>query len=400
MAELVTGAVAMFLFKEGSRNAYNLERREDAFCKNYRKIFKMKPPQLDATEDIFRVLQPEELEKLKASFVSQLIEKKVFHRFRFLGKRYQIVVDATGVASYDTKHCDECYVRTSKNGVKTYFHNVLEAKLVTSNGFCISIASEWIANSEKEYVKQDCELMAFKRLAVTLKSYFPRLPIVILADGLYPNAPFFAICKENNWSFIVTLKDDSLSTVWEEVKLLPGIAKGFNEICFADKNTQTKQHYTWCNKIDYHEHIIHWIECKEEIKYIKEQKTETTRFVYVTDIEINNDNTEAVVLAGRMRWKIENEGFNTQKNGEYELQHKYSRVSFNAMKNWYLALQLVHFINQFVILNETIDNLKKADSKLTNKHLWKLLRATLIICEICDNDVFDADLKNAQIRLR
>ena len=401
MAELVTGAIAMFLFKEGSRNAFNLDRKEECFYKNYQRIFKMNPPHLDSTEDIFRVLQPLELEKLKAIFISQIIENKVFYRFKFLGKKYQIVVDGTGVISSDTKHCDQCIVKTSKNGVKTYFHSVLEAKLVTSNGFSISLASEWIANNEIKYDKQDSEHKAFKRMAVILKNYFPRMAIVILADGLYPNQHFFTICEDNNWNFIVTFKDGNLPSVWEEVNLLPVKAKGTMEnILPPTKSTENKQSYTWCNNIDYQKHIIHWIECNEEIKYVNENKTEITRFVYVTDIEINKDNAVAIVFAGRLRWKIENEGFNTQKNGEYELEHKYSRVSFNALKNWYLTLQLAHLINQLTLLSQDIDDLKKTDSKLTYKHFWKLLKGLLVHTELTDIELFDPLHKKIQIRLR
>jgi hypothetical protein len=36
--------------------------------------------------------------------------------------------------------------------------------------------TEWIANDDnEEYDKQDCESKAFKRMAVRLKKYFPRL---------------------------------------------------------------------------------------------------------------------------------------------------------------------------------------------------------------------------------
>jgi len=47
-----------------------------------------------------------------------------------------------------------------------------------------------------------------------------------------------------------------------------------------------------------------------------------------------------------LRWKIENEGFNEQKNGGYNLQHKFSRTSFNASQNYYQCLQIAHIINQ------------------------------------------------------
>jgi len=59
--------------------------------------------------------------------------------------------------------------------VVTYFHYVLEAKLVTSTGLAISLASKFIENDPgRDYEKQDCEQKAFVRLAAKIKKYFPR----------------------------------------------------------------------------------------------------------------------------------------------------------------------------------------------------------------------------------
>ena len=66
---------------------------------------------------------------------------------------------------------------------------MLEACLVSSNGFFISLASLWIENSA-HYDKQDCERKAFIQLANELKKQYPRLPILILANGLYPYQRF------------------------------------------------------------------------------------------------------------------------------------------------------------------------------------------------------------------
>jgi hypothetical protein len=43
--------------------------------------------------------------------------------------------------------------------------------------------------------------------------------------------------------------------------------------------------------------------------------------------------------AGRLRWKIENEGFNLQKNGGFCLEHAYSQNE-TAHKVFYLLLQI------------------------------------------------------------
>lgn len=391
------GAVAMFLFKEGSRNAFNPDRKEKTFRKNYERCFKMQIPHLDATEDVFRLLKPEELERTKAIFISNLIERKVFHKFKFMGKRYKVTVDATGVISYDHQHCEECCFKTSKNDVKTWFHNVLEAKLVTSNGFCISLASEWIANSEIDYKKQDCEQTAFKRLAKKLKSYFPRLPIVILADGLYPNQTFFEICKSNNWNFIVTFEDGNLPTIWQEINLLPASAKRTHENIRYEKNKKISKKYSICNNLDYNKYTINWAECIEEIENIKTKEIQLLRFVYVTDIKLNTKNIEETVKTGRERWKTENEGFNEQKNNGYELEHQFSRVSFNAMKNWYLCLQLAHLINQLTLLAQNIKELIEKE-KITIKCLWKKLYGTFTFTALSEEDIFDSSQGRIQVR--
>jgi hypothetical protein len=99
--------------------------------------------------------------------------------------------------------------KTSKNGITSYSHSVLEAKIVSPNGFCFSLATEWIENSEGEYDKQDCEINAFKRLAKKIKSFYPQLPILLVADELYATAPVIEITLSNHWDYMIVLQDCS-----------------------------------------------------------------------------------------------------------------------------------------------------------------------------------------------
>jgi len=50
---------------------------------------------------------------------------------------------------------------------------------------------------------------------------------------------------------------------------------------------------------------------------------------------------------GRIRWKIENEGFNVQKNGGFDLEHAYTRDPI-ASKVFYFLLQIAHLIAQLI----------------------------------------------------
>ena len=85
----------MFLFKEGSRNAFNQDRLEEEFSQNYQKLFQKRLPHGDTVDSVLRILKEDELEKLKTHLVRTLLKRKVFHKFRFLSKYFLIAVDAT-----------------------------------------------------------------------------------------------------------------------------------------------------------------------------------------------------------------------------------------------------------------------------------------------------------------
>jgi len=365
------GALFMFLLKETSRNAYNNDRRDAVFAKNYFRHFKMELPHPDTIDDVLRVLLPGQIEAIKAQLVSKLFEQKLLREFRFLGKYYFVAVDATGFHTFDHKHCKHCLTKTSKNGVTTWFHYVLEAKLVTSSGLAISLASEFIENSSgRDFEKQDCEQKAFVRLAAKIKQFFPRLPLCILADGLYPNKNVFSICRQNNWGFIITLKDGNLKTFHQEVELLKSTQKE-REVYRANTTTRTKLIYKYLNDIEYEGHNYSWVWCEETTTRLSDKREDKQRFVYITNIKQTPGIVVSTADGGRLRWKIENEGFNTQKNQGYELEHKFSRTSYIAMQNYYQLLQVAHMINQFVEKIAQVVKLMGEHSKQTIMALWK-----------------------------
>ena len=77
------------------------------------------------------------------------------------------------------------------------------------------------------------------------------------------------------------------------------------------------------------------------------QKDKLVTFNYITDLKVNNHNIESIVSMGRRRWKIENEGFNEQKNGTYCISHLCSRNE-NALRIHYYFIQFAHIIRQLL----------------------------------------------------
>lgn len=381
LTAILVACLTMFLCKAGSRNQQNQHREEKRFRKNYRRLFGFEMPHGDTVNNVMALLGVEQIELLKVKLISHLISRKTFYHQRYLGKWYLVAIDGSGAGSLTNPPDEQCLHRTSKLGKTTYFRVVLEARLVTENGFSISLATEWIENPEDgQYDKQDCERKAFIRLAAKIKKLYPRLPIVILADGLYPYDEFFNTCRNYEWSYAVTLKDGSLPSVWEEAIALQKLqSKNTCTQTFDAKgSTRTKQVLKWVTQIEYGSHQLNWIECIETKhcagKYGPELPV-STRFVHVTNFAIEDCTAAAMSQMARYRWKIENEGFNTLKNSGYGMQHRYARKSYNATKNYFQFMQIAHMIHQLMLLNKRF---KENFMCAKNHPTWKNLLAKMV----------------------
>ena len=394
MMSVMLGGMSIFLFKTGSRNQLDNNRKDGYFKKHYSRLFGKQLPHQDTVKDVLCELPESELEQVKMNTMGGLFEQKWIRQYRLLNKYYLVAVDATGVVSFDERHCEHCLTKKSKNGTVSFFHYVLEAKLVTQDGHAISLASEWIENPSGDFDKQDCERKAFIRLSEKLKKQFPRLSICILADGLYPYEKAFKICEEYGWKFIFVLQDKSLKTVQEELTLTK-LKKPALE-CFTIKNGwRIKEEYRFQTDIEYHEkYNLNWIQNVEIRNKIKTsdaknitQMPETSNFEYVTNIKPEKDNVREIAFSGRLRWKIENEGFNTQKCRDYELEHKFCRKSYNGMKNYYTLLQIAHAINQLIEKGKLIKEILKQRPKESLHNLWIKLRCYMIF--VMPNSTFD-----------
>jgi hypothetical protein len=146
---------------------------------------------------------------LRRLMAQRLVRMKAFDDARLLG-RFIVPCDGTHLFSFPVRHCPACLERKTKNSV-SYQHHVLEAKLLGPAGVVVSIGTEFMENADAdirdpEEFKQDCELKAFRRLAPNLKADFPQLPIVLTGDALFACGAVFQIARENDWSYLLTLK--------------------------------------------------------------------------------------------------------------------------------------------------------------------------------------------------
>lgn len=292
--------------------------------------------------DYLKRLNPMELQDAIQDMVYDLIRRKSFDEAKFMGK-WIIIIDGTQLYSGDRKINNKCLERHYNKGTEqetvNYHVDVLEAKIYFGSSLVCSICSEFIENNGEDTEKQkkmseaerkqDCELKAFKRMSKKLKKAFPRLPIILLMDSLYASKSVMDICKENKWDYVIRFKDGSI----------PYIAKEYEKI--PDKEQEENAEYI--NEIEYEGYKVNLMKYREEV--VEKGETKIKKFQWITNVKITHKNAIKLARTGRKRWKIENEGFNRQKNWQADITHACSWAEL-ALKNHYLMQQIADFMKQ------------------------------------------------------
>lgn len=331
----------MFLFRLGARRRLRFDLGSPAGIANLNRLAGTEMeaiPHPDTLAYLMEGLPPDELARVCADMVGDLIRSRALEPGRLLGRFYTVAADGTGMFVFHERHCKHCLTQEHQ-GRTIYYHKVLDMKLVTPNGFAFSLATEFIENTDGA-TKQDCELAAFYRLIPKFRKLFPMLPVCLLLDGLFLNQNVLRLLKTHRIHYIITFKEGSLPTAYSEFQALHPLTQGQT---LRRRIDSTEQTFRWVNGLTHESETLNAFECLETVP-----GKDPTTFLWATDLTVSEKHVvELSQNGGRCRWKIENEGFNTQKNGGYNLEHAYSEHE-NAAKNFYFLLQIAHMLGQLI----------------------------------------------------
>ncbi len=102
------------------------------------------------------------------------------------------------------------------------------------------------------------------------------------------------------------------------------------------------------NKASQEELLVNFLEYKEIT--CDEERTNapkvTKSFSWVMALEITKENVWEVMRAGRVRWRIENETFNTLKNQGYSLDHNYGLGKKHLSSVFATMMMLAFLVDQ------------------------------------------------------
>jgi hypothetical protein len=378
--DALMSAFAMFSLKEPSLLAFDHKRRHHSA--NLKSIYKMKGiPSDTQMRDILDPLPPEQLRPAHNTMINALQRGKGLEKMQYLDEGYLVPLDGTGYFSSEKLFSDLCMEKTDSSGKTTYYLQMLGAAIVHPElREVIPLIPEVISKQDGS-AKNDCEMMASRRFLTQLRQEHPHLKLVVTQDAISPNGPYIRFLGEMSCRFILNVKETDHVHLF--ARFDQAVANGeAGELILDDPKLANRVHYfRWVNKLPIN--ASHPDVLVNLLEYYEVTDETPKRFCWVTDIALTEAKVFRIMRAGRARWKIENETFNTLKNQGYNLDHNYglgkqylSAVFVKVMMLAFLADQIQQLC---CALFQSV--LKKMRTK---RALWEAMRS-LFFCFILES---------------
>jgi Transposase DDE domain len=308
------------------------------------------------------------LDTIDPSFIRSLFPEKfkTLHKtgiladfsFKIGGTSY-LIMSCDGVQHFSSKSikCKCCLSKTHKDGSVTYHHNMLCAALVHPEKREVFLIDVEPIVQQDGKDKQDCERNAAKRLQENVskayQKYEKQYNFLFVEDALYANAPHIETLTSNGYHYILNVKPDSHKTLFAYIEGKRQ-RKSLKTYAFAEKKGKNtiKHDFEYVNNVllcnSSPTTRVNFVSYTQTITNDKGVITSKTTFTWITNIKIAENKLIDISKAGRARWKIENETFNTLKNLGYHFEHNYGHGDDHLATTFAFLMLLAFYIDQLV----------------------------------------------------
>lgn len=375
--DCILSALGIFTFKYPSLLRFDKSRTvNDLVMRNLKNLLRLSAVPCDTyMRERLDQIAPKVLRKAFCNLFSLIQRNKLLDNFQFFGDHYLVSVDGTGVFSSHDIHCENCCSKKHRDGTVTYYHQILAAALVHPDQKVVyPFCPEPIMIADGDQ-KNDCERNALKRWVTDFRQEHPRLKTIILADGLSSNEPFISILKEKNLSYILVCRETDHKYLTDWVKAADEQDKpSFQETV---KGIQLTYEYMLDVPLNESKH-----DCLVNVvRFSETKKGKTTRWMWVTDLNVTRENIREFVKGARARWKIENETFNTLKNQGYNFEHNFGHGKKHLNTVFACLMLLSFFIDQ--CLQQVNKLFQAALLKFgSKKNLWQTMLSVICLFEV------------------
>jgi len=340
-ATLLWTVILGFIEHRRSRNAMDVFRNCGGRPRNImavsgQRVAEGAEPNAACSGTVMRFLESLAAERLaaaQADLAARLVQAKVFKGGMKLLGMLAIAVDGT--------------LRERKRGrglpAKERNRMVLEAKIVTPQGWSITVMSEHLDPWDDEREKQDCEQRAFERLARRLKARFRGQNFCILGDALYACRPVADICEANGWGYVLTAKEARTPAMMAAAAR--AAARRGPESIGGGRRGEVR----WATAGDVEDETGD--RPLGAVVFMREQDAGGNDIydgAFVTNLTVGSASRAALVADwGRRRWNIE-DGFHTLKGADgFGLEHSFCNDE-NAGANMHALMTIAHTLWQLL----------------------------------------------------
>lgn len=337
-------ALAMFQLKDPSLLAFDNRRKQRP--ENLHTIFGITTIPCDS--QMRTLLDPLDLYSLRAPFLSvfrQLQRGKDFEKMAYYDGHYLLSADGTGFYSSENVSSPYCMSKKSKNGSILYYQQMFAASFVHPDSKVVIPVFPEIISKRDGSNKNDCERNAAARFFDEFRREHPHLKVIVVEDGLASNGPHVRKLQQLNLRFILGAKPGDHVFLFNNLNAAAKQGRAREIECIDPEDRKKVHFFKYMNRVPLNKSNPDIL--VNVLEYVQIDKNEKlTKFSWVTDLPITDDNVFELMRAGRARWKVENETFNTLKNQGYNLGHNYGLGKKNLSAIFTLLMMLAFLIDQ------------------------------------------------------